>query len=148
MTIATVLEFISQHWKMVTIGLVVVVFGVYVGLLKHTITKKEAVITSDQATIADRDRQIADLKAGIQVQNTAISQMEKYAEQKQIALADSERLAESLQDEITLKSQQILTKDTKIQGTIDTLADCQNQVARIKAYLIDAEGDIREGLQK
>lgn len=148
MTIATVLEFISKHWKMVTFGLVILVFGIYVGVLKHTITKKETIITADQATINERDKQISDLKAGIQVQNTAISQMEKYAEQKQIALADSERLAESLQDEITLKSQQILTKDTKIQGTIDTLADCQNQVARIKAYLVDAEGEIREGLQK
>lgn len=148
MTIAAVLEFVAKYWKWLSIGLVVLVFGIYVGVLKHTITKKEAVITSDQATIADRDRQIADLKGAIVVQNQAIAQMERYAEEKERKIADATALSEKLQDEIDLKAEQILTRDTKIAGATDTLADCQSQVARIKAYLLNAEGEIREGLQK
>lgn len=137
MTTAVILEFLSKYWKVGVIGLAGLVLGMYIHSLKHTITVQDGKLTADQQTIAD-------LRAGVAVQNAAIEQQAKYAQQKQAELADATRLAEALQDSVDLKSQQILNAQTKIDGSIATLADCQSEIARIKGYMINAEGRIRE----
>jgi hypothetical protein len=127
-------------WKFknyIGIALVVLIVGGYWLSLKHT-------ISADNKEIAAKDQLIADYKVAIQTQNVAIDRMKQYADNKDAAIASATALSEKMQDTVDAQANEILLRKTNIDQTINTLADCNNELARIKAFMINAEGQFRE----
>lgn len=119
------------------IALVILVIGGYWLSLKHT-------ISTDNKEIAAKDQLISDYKVAIQTQNVAIDRMKQYADTKDAAIASATALSEKMQDTVDAQANEIMLRKTNIDQTINTLADCNNELARIKAFMINAEGQFRE----
>lgn len=137
MTFAAVAEFALKYWKWIGLGAIVLAISLYIGFLKHT-------ITSDHKVIGAKDQQIADLKAGITVQNLAMKQLEQYSADKDRQVADATALAEKMQDTVDTQANEIMLRKTNIEQQIVTLSDCQAEIYRIKDFMIDAEKEIKE----
>jgi hypothetical protein len=132
MTFATLIEFAIKNWKLIGIGIIVLTFGIYTATLKYTISKDTKQISVDQQIIID-------LKAGIQVQNLAMNQLQAYNQELDRKIADATSLAEKMQDTVDNQANEILLRKTNIEQTIVTLADCNAELGRIKQFMVDAE---------
>ncbi len=148
MTFASILPLLWKFKNYIGIALVVLVIGGYWLSLQHKIKNQASELNTKDSVITQLQTEKIQLQVAIHVQNANIDRMEQYARQKDAAIADATRLAESLQDEISLKAQQIMNKDTRIDGVIVTLADCQGELNRIKQYMIEAETRFKEGISK
>lgn len=138
MTTAVILEFLSKYWKVGVIGLAGLVLGMYIHSLKHTITVQDGKLTADQQTIAD-------LRAGVAVQNAAIEQQAKYAQQKQAEIASATALAEKLQDTVDAQANEIMLRKTNISQVFTTLDGCKDQLNRIREYMVESEARFKNG---
>lgn len=137
---APIIEFILSHWKAVGISAIILAVTVYVGFLKLELKHDNTRLSEDQQTISN-------LKDSIQLQDASITQMQKYADQKQAEIASATTLAEKMQDTVDAQAKEIELRKTAIEGTINTLSDCKGELDRIKNYMISAEQEFKNGRQ-